>query len=137
MLDIGDERTLKTYLKYLEDAGVILTVSKSGKGLRLLEKPEKIYLNNPNLIRAIAGSAQANMGNIRQMFFLNMLKNIYEVSIPAQGDFLVGKEYTFEVGGKKKTYDQVKDLPHSFLAVDDLEVGVGDKIPLWLFGFLY
>ncbi len=137
LLDIGDERTLKTYLKYLEDAGVILTVSKSGKGLRLLEKPEKIYLNNPNLIQAIAGSAQANMGNIRETFFLNMLKNYYEVSIPAQGDFLVGKEYTFEVGGKKKTYDQVKDLPNSFLAVDDLEVGVGDKIPLWLFGFLY
>jgi len=52
MLEIGDERTLKTYLKYLEDAGIILTVSKSGRGLRQLEKPEKIYLNNPKLIHS-------------------------------------------------------------------------------------
>lgn len=137
LLEIGDERTLKTYLKYLEDAGIILTVSKTGQGLRLLEKPEKIYLNNPNLIQAIAGSPQANRGNLRETFFLNMLRNLYEVSIPARGDFLVGKGYTFEVGGKKKTYDQIKDLPHSYLAVDDMEVGVGNKIPLWIFGFLY
>ena len=137
LLDIGDERTLKTYLKYLEDAGVILTVSKNGQGLRSLGKPEKIYLNNPNLIQALVGSSQTNRGTIRETFFLNMVQNLYEVSLPARGDFRVGEKYTFEVGGRKKTYEQIKDLPDSYLAVDDLEVGIGNRIPIWLFGFLY
>ena len=137
LLDIGDERTLKTYLKYLEDAGVILTVSKNGQGLRPLGKPEKIYLNNPNLIQALVGSSQTNRGTIRETFFLNMVQNLYEVCLPARGDFRVGEKYTFEVGGRKKTYDQIRDLPDSYLAVDDLEVGIGNRIPLWLFGFLY
>jgi len=137
LLDIGDERTLKTYLKYLEDAGVILTVSKNGRGLRSLGKPEKIYLNNPNLIQALVGSSQKNRGTIRETFFLNVIQNLYEVSLPTRGDFWVGEQYTFEVGGRKKTYDQIRDLPDSYLAVDDLELGIGNRIPLWLFGFLY
>jgi len=137
LLDIGDERTLKTYLKYLEDAGVILTVSTNGRGLRSLGKPEKIYLNNPNLIQALVGSSQTNRGTIRETFFLNMVQNLYEVALPARGDFRVGEQYTFEVGGRKKTYDQIRDLPDSYLAVDDLEVGIGNRIPIWLFGFLY
>jgi predicted AAA+ superfamily ATPase len=137
LLDIGDERTLKTYLKYLEDAGVILTVFKNGRGLRSLGKPEKIYLNNPNLIQALVGSSQTNRGTIRETFFLNMIQNLYEISLPTRGDFLVGEQYTFEVGGRKKTYDQIRDLPESYLAVDDLELGIGNRIPLWLFGFLY
>jgi predicted AAA+ superfamily ATPase len=137
LLDIGDERTLKTYLKYLEDAGVILTVSKNGRGLRSLGKPEKIYLNNPNLIQALVGSSQTNRGIIRETFLLNMIQNLYEVSLPARGDFRVGEKYTFEVGGRKKTFEQIKDLPDSYLAVDDLEVGIRNRIPIWLFGFLY
>ena len=130
LLDIGDERTLKTYLKYLEDAGVILTVSKNGQGLRSLGKPEKIYLNNPNLIQALVGSSQTNRGTIRETFFLNMVQNLYEVCLPARGDFRVGEKYTFEVGGRKKTYDQIRDLPDSYLAVDELEVGIGNRIPI-------
>lgn len=68
ILDVGDERTLKAYIKYLEDAGIILTVSKSGRGLRELEKPEKIYLNNPNLIYAISSHTPVNIGNLREPF---------------------------------------------------------------------
>ncbi|MBI5585430.1 MAG: AAA family ATPase [Deltaproteobacteria bacterium] len=137
LLDIGDERTLKTYLKYLEDAGVILTVSAKDRGLRSLAKPEKIYLNNPNLIQALVGSSSMNKGNIRETFFLNMVQNLYDVTFPAKGDFQVSNRYIFEVGGPKKTYDQIRDLPDSYLAVDDLERGIGNRIPLWLFGFLY
>jgi predicted AAA+ superfamily ATPase len=137
LLDIGDERTLKTYLKYLEDGGIILTVSRSGRGLRALEKPEKIYLNNPNLIRAIASPTQANVGNIRETFFLNMLKAFHEVSIPTQGDFLVDNRHLFEVGGKNKTFTQIRNIRSSYLAVDGIEIGVKNKIPLWVFGFLY
>lgn len=136
-LDVGDERTLKTYLKYLEDAGIILTVSKGGKGLRELEKPEKIYLNNPNLIHAISSRMTLEIGNLRETFFLNMVETSHKVSSPAQGDFLVNGKYTFEIGGKNKDFSQIKDIKNSFLGVDNTEIGVGNKIPLWLFGFLY
>jgi len=137
LLDVGDERTLKAYLKYLEDAGIILTVSKSGKSMKALEKPEKIYLNNPNLINAIKGRETAETGNLRETFFLNMVHTLYKVSVPAAGDFLVNNKYTFEVGGRSKNYSQVKDVKQSFLALDGIEIGAGNKIPLWLFGFLY
>ncbi len=137
LLDVGDERTLKTYLKYLEDAGIILTVSKAGRGLRELEKPEKIYLNNPNLIYAISGRMPANIGNLRETFFLNMSNSLHKVSTPDQGDFMIDGKYSFEVGGKNKDFRQIKDVKNSFLAVDDIEIGVRNKIPLWLFGFLY
>jgi hypothetical protein len=136
-LDVGDERTLKTYLKYLEDAGIILTVSKGGRGLRELEKPEKIYLNNPNLIHAISSRMPLEIGNLRETFFLNMVETSHKVSSPAQGDFLVDGRYTFEIGGKNKDFSQIKDIKNSFLGVDNTEIGVGNKIPLWLFGFLY
>jgi predicted AAA+ superfamily ATPase len=136
-LEVGDERTLKTYLKYLEDAGIIQTVSKSGRGLRGLEKPEKIYLNNPNLIHAISSVTPIERGNLRETFFLNLLGSMYKVSSPAQGDFNVEGKYIFEVGGKSKSFSQIKDVKNSFLAIDDIEIGTGNKIPLWVFGFLY
>lgn len=136
-LEVGDERTLKTYLKYLEDAGIILTVSKGSSELRQLEKPEKIYLNNPNLIHAISSRTPVEKGNLRETFFLNLLRGLYKVSSPEQGDFHVEGKYIFEIGGKSKNFSQIKDIKNSFLAVDDIEIGTGNKIPLWVFGFLY
>lgn len=137
ILDIGDERTLKVYLKYIEDAGIIMSISKGKGGLRELEKPEKIYLNNTNLIYAITDYKFANMGNIRETFFLNMLYAFHKASIPSKGDFLIDDKNIFEIGGKNKNFEQIKNLKDSFLALDDIEVGFGNKIPLWLFGFLY
>jgi predicted AAA+ superfamily ATPase len=137
LLGIGDERTLKTYFKYLEDAGVILTVSKSGKGLREMEKPEKIYLNNPNLYHALARTAIPDTGAMRETFFLNMLLVKHSVSVPSRGDFLIDDVFTFEVGGKEKDSAQIKGIDNAWLAVDAIETGYGKCIPLWLFGFLY
>ena len=137
MLEIGDERTLKTYLRYLEDAGILLTVAKSNKGLRAMEKPEKIYLNNPNLYWALAGGKRPESGAVRETFFLNMLRPAHTVRIPAKGDFLVDETLTFEVGGKNKDGSQLKDIDNSWLAIDNIEIGQGKRIPLWLFGFLY
>lgn len=136
-LEIGDERTLKTYLKYLEDAGVILTIAKSGKGLRALEKPEKIYLNNPNLYHALAEGGNPGVGAMRETFFLNMMRTGHTVSVPGKGDFLVDDAITFEVGGKSKDAGQIKDIANAWLALDGIEIGHGKRIPLWLFGFLY
>ncbi len=137
MLEIGDERTLKTYLSYLEDAGILLTISKSNKGLRAMEKPEKIYLNNPNLYYALAGGKAPESGATRETFFLNMLRVNHAVRVPFKGDFLVDETLTFEVGGKNKDSSQVKGIEKSWLALDNIEIGQGNRIPLWLFGLLY
>lgn len=135
LTDIGDQRTLKTYLKYLEDSGLITGLSRSGKGLRGMEKPEKIFLSNPNLIHAL--SPETNMGTIRETFFLSALGGKHVLKAPRFGDFLVDDTYCFEVGGKNKDFSQIKNAENGFLALDDMETGFGKKIPLWLFGFLY
>lgn len=134
MIDVGDERTLKTYLKYLADAGLIKLAMSASKKLHRLEMPEKIYLDNPNQVYAIANVK--NIGTIREIFFLNMLTQVDEVTIPKIGDFLVNN-MVFEIGGKNKTFTQVKHETHAYLACDDIELGINKKIPLWLFGFLY
>ena len=137
MLEIGDERTLKLYLQYLEEAGLILMAPRGKTGFGALRKPEKIYLNNPTLIHALALPQQPDQGSLRETFFFNMIANSCPVSIPRSGDFLVDDRLIFEIGGKNKDFQQIKDLPDSFLAVDDIESGYGARIPLWLFGFLY
>ena len=78
-----------------------------------------------------------NTGTLRKLFFLSMLSYQHDVSIPAQGDFMVDDQWIFEVGGRKKEFTQIQNLDHAFLACDDIEHGIGNKVPLWLFGFLY
>lgn len=99
-----------------------------------LAKPEKVYLENPNLMYAL--TPRADIGNIRETFFANHLMRSHEVTFSGCGDFLVDSLFTFEVGGKNKKFDQIKDVPNSYLAVDDIETGHGQKIPLWMFGLL-
>lgn len=138
LLEIGDERTLKTYFKYLEDAEVITMIGKATDKLNRLESPEKVYLNNPNQFYALSmGKVNNSVGSIREVFFLNMLSQKHHLTIPNQGDFLVNKDYTFEVGGKNKKQNQIKSLENAFIVRDDTETCAGNIIPLWLFGFLY
>jgi hypothetical protein len=80
---------------------------------------------------------EANIGTVRETFFLNILSKKYEVTYPKKGDFLVDNSYLFEIGGRNKSFKQIKDIPNSFVVADDIEIGSGAKIPLWLFGFLY
>jgi hypothetical protein len=133
LIDVGDERTLKNYLKYLEDAGLIRLLAKSSNTMSAIEKPEKIYLDNSNLLYI----DDANIGNVRETFFLSMLSSKHNLSAASTGDFLVDKKYIFEIGGKNKGFEQIKDIDNSYLALDDIEQGIGNKIPLWMFGFLY
>jgi len=137
LLDIGDERTLKTYINYLEEAGLIKTLSSSSSGLKKLEKPDKIYLNNTNQIVALQNENTNNIGNIRETFFINSVSEVHHVTSPLFGDFLVDHKFTFEVGGKNKNFSQIKNVPNSYLAIDGIETGSQNTIPLWLFGFLY
>ncbi len=133
-LEIGDGRTLKEYFLKLEDAGILkLLMKASSKGLTKLEKPEKIYLDNTNLLSIV----DANIGTVRETFFLNIVSKEHNVTYPKKGDFLVSNKYLFEIGGKNKSFKQIKDIPNSFVVADEVEVGYKNKIPLWLFGFLY
>lgn len=137
LAEISDERTLKNYLHYLEVGGVITCLYKKGGRLRSIEKPAKIYLDNPNQVYAISGSGRENIGNIRETFFINMLSTFHDVAASEHGDFIVDNKYTFEIGGRNKQPDQLKGVTEGYLAVDDIESGTGIKIPLWLFGFIY
>ena len=74
---------------------------------------------------------------MREAFFLNQLSQSHQVTYSPKGDFRVDEKHLFEVGGRKKSFDQIKDIPNSYLAIDETEVGYGNKIPLWMFGLLY
>jgi hypothetical protein len=127
---------LKTYLKYLEDGGLIRCLARSGSPLRQLSKPEKIFLNNTNQIMAICRDGRQNKGNIRETFLAGMLSITgHGLCVPGKGYFELNDGTVIEVGGRGKDFSQVWDLKNSYLAADDIERGYGQKIPLWLFGF--
>ena len=126
---------LYDYIAYLADAELILLINQAAKGLKKISKPEKIYLNNPNLIYAYCQSQK--IGTIRESFFSNQVSAVYDIKVSHQGDFLVDNQYIFEISGKNKGFKQIKELPNSYVVSDDIEIGSGNKIPLWLFGFLY
>lgn len=132
--DVTDLRTLKTYLKYLEDAHLIRQLLPAGSKFGVLEAAEKLYLHNPNQYYAL--SIEPNIGTVRELFFLCALQQKQLIASPKAGDFLVNESVLFEIGGRKKDYSQLKNHPCGYLACDDIEIGVGRRIPLWLFGFL-
>lgn len=122
----------------LEAAELVTSVRStlSEPKLKRLGTAEKVFLGDPNLMSALV--PRPDIGAVRETFFVNQLRGAgHTVVTPTQGDFIVDGEALFEVGGSKKTFAQIKDMPNSYLAVDDTEVGRGARIPLWLFGFLY
>ena len=119
----------------LDKAGLLLLLTRNIKDYKHLVSPEKIFLGNTNLMYALG--SRINEGTLRETFFLNQLSLNHDVYAPSQGDFLVDNKYLFKVGGKNKTFEQIKDMQDSFLAVDDTEVGSRNRIPLWMFGLLY
>ena len=123
-------------LSILERAGLIMTIASGKDSLKNLSKPEKIYCENSNLMHALVSNP--NTGTLRETFFANQLRSAgHGVSYPAQGDFVVDGRYLFEVGGEKTRFTQIKDICESYVVSDNIEVGTGNRIPLWLFGFLY
>ena len=126
---------LYDYIAYLNDARLVNMVDEQSRGLSKLVKPAKIYMNNTNLIYAYGDDCKA--GTIRETFFANQLKVKHRLNIPKQGDFIVDDKFIFEVGGKNKSFEQIKDISDSYIAADEIEIGSGNKIPLWLFGLLY
>ena len=100
-----------------------------------MEKPDKLYLAHPNLFGALCKKSE--VGTLRETYFASMVSAVYSIYYVDRGDFLVDETYTFEIGGKNKNFTQIKDIPNSFVVADDIEIGFDNKIPLWLFGFLY
>ncbi|OYT12575.1 MAG: hypothetical protein B6I18_00285 [Bacteroidetes bacterium 4572_112] len=109
---------------------------KHQKEVIFLKKPAKVYLNNINLNYALE-RRNSSLGTAREVFFYNQVSSKYSVIASKESDFFVDDKYTFEIGGKNKDFSQIADIDNAYLAIDDIEVGVFNKIPLWLFGFLY
>ena len=130
-----DRNTGLRILEALQKGALLALVPPRGESLKNLSKPEKIYCDNTNLMYAL--TPRADIGTARETFFFNQVRMGHEVVFPGTGDFLVDGRYLFEVGGAGKKFSQIKDIPESFVAADDIEIGFGNKIPLWLFGFLY
>lgn len=132
--------TVYNYLKHLEDADLLNLVHKPGRGGSKLQKPDKIYFENTNLAYALTVGRGDNysVGMMRETFFLNQIRNAgHQVNLASEGDFLVNEKLTIEVGGRNKSRKQISDLENSYRALDDIETGFRDAIPLWLFGFMY
>lgn len=119
----------------LDRAKLIRLMYTCKVGMKQLAKPEKILFDNSNLLFALTSNVDS--GTVRECFFCNQVGQLYNTVIPKTGDCLVNDKYLFEIGGKKKSFKQVKEIPDSYVVVDDIEVGMGNRIPLWLFGFMY
>ena len=124
---------------YLHSAGLINNLYADATGMKLIRKPGKIFLENTNLLYAINGSIKldSDVGNIRETFFVNQTLSAHRVNLHDKGDFILDGKYTIEVGGRNKDFKQIKSIEESYLALDNIEIGFGSKIPLYLFGFLY
>lgn len=128
--------TLIKYLFYLEKAHLISLLRSNTKGISKMAKPEKIFMNNNNLMFALQPEL-ANQGTIRETFFQNQLSVKHKINLPQKGDFIVDNKYVFEIGGKTKTKKQIIGVQNAYIVPDNLEYGYHNSIPLWLFGFLY
>lgn len=135
-LEIGISRnSVQDYLSLLERAQLIGQLRDDTGGTRGLGKVEKVYIDNPSLMRVLSGG-KTDVGNMRETFFYNQMRVKNDVISSRQSDFKIEK-YTFEVGGRKKGKKQIEDIPDSFIVKDDIEFAQGNVIPLWAFGLNY
>jgi hypothetical protein len=126
--------TLSKYMTYM-DKGSLVHLIRGSKGHKTLQTPNKILLDNPNLFSILC--AKPDKGAIRESFFVSQLRQKHQLHYHHQGDFLIDEKVIIEVGGQSKDMKQIKDLENAYLAIDNIESGYKNVIPLWLFGFLY
>lgn len=123
-------------IKILERAGLVNELYRDASGIGVLTKPEKLYLNNSNLMYALA-KENTNVGNVRETFFLNQFKGLHEINRSQTADFVIDKTYECEIGGKNKKKKQIANVENAYVAKDGIEIGFGNIIPVWLFGLMY
>jgi len=124
------------YLHYLDELGILTLLHRDSFGITRLQKPEKIYLSHPNLQYALS-VLPPNVGTLRESFLLSQARPNHQVEYTEQGDFRLDRRITIEVGGADKTHRQLTGIADAYVAADGIEIGFGQKIPLWLFGLLY
>ena len=130
-----NQRTLYKYLGILQAAGLIRILGAKSSGISIISKPEKLYLDNTNLFSIFCDTPK--IGTLRETFFASSVSYEHNINYPKSGDFILDEKYTFEIGGKDKSFKQLKDTKDAYVVADDIEIGVDKKIPLWMFGFLY
>ena len=135
-IEIGRD-TVVEYLKYLGDAKVLNLLYSDKKKIGKLSKPDKVYLENPNILYALTPT-KAEIGTLRETFAICSLSESHTVEYgKAQGDFKVDGKYTFEIGGRSKGFSQIAGVENSYIFADDWDMPDGAKLPLWMLGFLY
>lgn len=128
--------TLLSYLQILHRARLLNLLYSGDESVKKMQKPDKIYLENPNMIDVLSLTG-GNIGTIREVFVVNQLSYQHKVEYTKAGDILVDKKYTIEIGGKSKDGKQIANIHDSYIAADNIEYPSGNKIPLWAFGFIY
>lgn len=133
----ASRNTVGAYLSYMDRAKIISLLYSDVDSLKKMQKPDKVYLENPNLLYALA-FAPVDIGTAREAFVVNQLSQSHRVEYGKQnGDFKVDRKYTFEVGGQGKTFDQIANIPDSYILADDIETPIGKKLPIWMVGLMY
>lgn len=134
--DVGVTRNqLIKFFGLLNDGAILRTLSDPAIQPTRTGKPQKIFFDNPSVMQALG--IQTKIGTVRESFVASMLSSVGSLFAAKAGDFILDRRYTFEVGGKNKGYSQIADCPDSYVLADNIESGFGNKIPLWLLGFLY
>jgi len=128
--------SINNYLYYLEEARLIAPLQHHNYSIASLQKPEKIYLDNTNHIYALSEQAP-NIGNVRETFFFNQVSYLHSVTYTEKADFMIDSNLIFEIGGSNKSNKQIKNLENAYIVKDNIEVPVGQTLPLWMFGLLY
>ena len=130
-----DRKQCARLMRVLEKGGLLSLLGSDSDNLKNLSRPDKIYCDNPNLMAALVPAM--DVGTLRECFFVNQLRKGHVLEYPQTGDVLVDGKWLFEIGGRKKSFNQIKDIPDSYLALADTETGRGNRIPIWMFGLLY
>lgn len=131
-----NKATVLGYLASMQKAELLHLLYSDNKSVTKMQKPDKIYMHNTNMLCALG--SQQNIGTVRECFVVNQLSYKHTVEYSkTQGDFYVDGHITFEVGGKDKSFEQIADIPDSFILADNLEFPIGKKLPIWIVGLLY
>ncbi|OHE13950.1 AAA family ATPase [Sulfurimonas sp. RIFOXYD2_FULL_34_21] len=127
--------TLYNYIEYLHRAELLRHIVYEGKRFKSMQMPDKLYLSNTSLLKSLTNSS--DIGTMRETYFASQVSYTCSLYYVKKGDFLVDEKYTVEIGGKNKSFEQLKDVPNSYVIADDIEIGFKNRLPLWLMGFLY
>lgn len=127
--------TLYNYIEYLHRAELLRHITYEGKRFKSMQMPDKLYLSNTSLLNSLTNNC--DIGTIRETYFAAQVSYTCSLFYVKKGDFLVDEKYIVEIGGKNKSFEQIKDIPNSYVISDDIETGFRNKLPLWIMGFLY